>query len=143
MLVGYSVKLLFAVILYVYMYTDNKKRDRAAAAEGAGSDEEEKAAIERGMQDMTEIDNKGCVHLCTVQRKYTTQQLTGPAHYTGLGTLCRPLNQTYAQPFPFHAPIHVSAFVLDWPYGSERFTQIQMQPPSITLDRICQDSEQI
>ncbi|KAK3698145.1 hypothetical protein LTR37_017103 [Vermiconidia calcicola] len=59
MLVGYSVKLLMAVILYVYMYSVNKKRDREAAAEGLGSDEEEKAAIERGMHDMTELDNKG------------------------------------------------------------------------------------
>ena len=59
MLVGYSVKLLMCAVLYFYMYTQNKKRDRLAAAEGAGSDEEEKAAIERGMQDMTELDNKG------------------------------------------------------------------------------------
>lgn len=41
------------------MYSANKKRDREAAANGALSDEEEKAAIERGMHDMTEIDNKG------------------------------------------------------------------------------------
>ena len=59
MLVGYSVKLLMAVVLYVYMYKQNKKRDREAAAEGAASYEEKLAAIERGMQDMTELDNKG------------------------------------------------------------------------------------
>ena len=59
MLVGYTVKLVMVVILYVFMYTANKKRDRAAAADGAGSDEEEKAAIERGMHDATELDNKG------------------------------------------------------------------------------------
>jgi hypothetical protein len=59
MLVGYSVKLLMAIILYVYMYTQNKKRDREAVAEGTASDEEKLAAIERGMQDMTELDNKG------------------------------------------------------------------------------------
>ncbi|KAK3051090.1 hypothetical protein LTR09_007840 [Extremus antarcticus] len=59
MLVGYSVKLAMAVILYVYMFTANKKRDREAAAAGVVSDEEEKAAIERGMRDLTELDNKG------------------------------------------------------------------------------------
>jgi hypothetical protein len=48
-----------AVVLYVYMYTQNKKRDREAAAEGTASDEEKLAAIERGMQDMTELDNRG------------------------------------------------------------------------------------
>ena len=59
MLVGYSVKLVMAITLYLYMYTQNKKRDREAAAEGTASDEEKLAAIERGMQDMTELDNKG------------------------------------------------------------------------------------
>lgn len=59
MLVGYSVKLSMVVLLYIYMYSVNKKRDREAATHGALSDEEEKAAIERGMHDMTEIDNKG------------------------------------------------------------------------------------
>lgn len=59
MLVGYSVKLSMVVLLYFYMYSANKKRDREAAAQGALSDEEERAAIERGMHDMTEIDNKG------------------------------------------------------------------------------------
>ena len=59
MLVGYSVKLLMAVVLYVYMFMANKKRDREAVEAGAHSDEEEKAAIERGMRDLTELDNKG------------------------------------------------------------------------------------
>ena len=59
MLVGYSVKLLMVVILYVYMHRSNKKRDVEQAARGELSEEEEKEAIERGMLDMTEIDNKG------------------------------------------------------------------------------------
>jgi hypothetical protein len=59
MLVGYTVKLAMAVVLYVYMFTANKRRDREAATAGAASDEEEKVAIERGMLDMTELDNKG------------------------------------------------------------------------------------
>ena len=41
------------------MWTANKKRDREAAAEGVVGEEIEKAAIERGMHDMTELDNKG------------------------------------------------------------------------------------
>lgn len=59
MLVGYSVKLAAVCVLYFYMWSVNKKRDREAAASGLTSDEEEKAAIESGMHDMTELDNKG------------------------------------------------------------------------------------
>ena len=47
-------------ILYGYMYTVNKRRDREAAAHGGlAAEVEEKEAIEKGMRDMTEIDNKG------------------------------------------------------------------------------------
>ena len=59
MLVGYAVKLAMVVVLYFYMWSENKKRDRELAARGELSEEEEKAAIERGMHDMTEIDNQG------------------------------------------------------------------------------------
>lgn len=52
MLVGYTVKLLAAVVLYVYMFRENKKRD-------AAGDADEQAAIHAGMHDVTEIDNKG------------------------------------------------------------------------------------
>ncbi|KAH0274814.1 MFS general substrate transporter, partial [Aureobasidium melanogenum] len=56
MLVGYVVKLGMVVVLYIYMYTANKKRDREA---GNMSVEEERLAVEQGMQDQTELDNKG------------------------------------------------------------------------------------
>lgn len=59
MLIGYTIKLLAVCVLYFYMWSVNKKRDREAAALGLASDEEEKAAIEQGMHDMTELDNKG------------------------------------------------------------------------------------
>jgi alpha-amylase/alpha-mannosidase (GH57 family) len=59
MLVGYSVKLAMAVVLYIFMYRSNKARDAEQAARGELSEEEEKEAIEKGMLDMTEIDNKG------------------------------------------------------------------------------------
>ncbi|GAB7347008.1 hypothetical protein MBLNU459_g3157t1 [Dothideomycetes sp. NU459] len=59
MLVGYSVKLAMVVVLYVYMWSVNKSRDRAAAEAGVLSSEEERAAIEQGMHDVTELDNKG------------------------------------------------------------------------------------
>ncbi|KAF7191903.1 putative transporter [Pseudocercospora fuligena] len=59
MLIGYTIKLLAVCVLYFYMWSVNKKRDREAAARGVASDEEEKAAIEQGMHDMTELDNKG------------------------------------------------------------------------------------
>lgn len=61
MLVGYTVKLLMVIVLYIYMYSVNKARDRAAAVdehEGLTTDKE-REAIENGMHDMTEIDNKG------------------------------------------------------------------------------------
>lgn len=59
MLVGYSVKLAMVVLLYVYMWSVNKKRDREAAIEGDSSVQIERAAIDRGMHDVTELDNKG------------------------------------------------------------------------------------
>lgn len=59
MLIGYIVKLVSIIVLYVYMYMVNKKRDREAAAEGVEDIEEEKQAIERGMHDVTELDNRG------------------------------------------------------------------------------------
>ena len=50
---------LMVLVLYAYMWSVNKKRDREAAQSEALSDIEEREAIERGMQDMTELDNKG------------------------------------------------------------------------------------
>jgi hypothetical protein len=60
-LIGYSIKTLMVVVLYLYMWNENRRRDRdAAATTGAGlSAELEKEAIEAGMHDMTELDNKG------------------------------------------------------------------------------------
>lgn len=59
MLVGYTVKITCVIILYIYMYSVIKRRDREAVAQGALSEEERKAAIERGMHNVTELDNKG------------------------------------------------------------------------------------
>ncbi|XXH04385.1 hypothetical protein Hte_010799 [Hypoxylon texense] len=60
MLIGYSTKTVMVIVLYLYMYAANKKRDREAATAGSGlSEEQEKEAIEQGMQDVTELDNKG------------------------------------------------------------------------------------
>lgn len=58
MLVGYSVKLLSVVLLYIYMWGVNKKRDRQAAQSGESREDIERAGIECGMQDMTELENK-------------------------------------------------------------------------------------
>ncbi|KAJ5558641.1 hypothetical protein N7461_002613 [Penicillium sp. DV-2018c] len=55
MLVGYVVKLLAIVTLYVYMYVENKRRDR----EAIDGQEVEDEGVENGMLDKTEIDNKG------------------------------------------------------------------------------------
>ncbi len=52
MLIGYTIKLIMIVILYVYMYRENKRRD-------AEADSHEFDAVEAGMHDMTELDNKG------------------------------------------------------------------------------------
>ncbi|CZR63034.1 related to DAL5-allantoate and ureidosuccinate permease [Phialocephala subalpina] len=59
MLVGYSVKLAAVIVLYIYMYRVNKSRDEEHSARGELSEEEEREAIEKGMLDQTEIDNKG------------------------------------------------------------------------------------
>ena len=69
-LVGYCVKTVAVITLYIYMWSMNRKRDREAeqvdrdaeeiaATVGLTADQREKEAIERGMQDMTELDNKG------------------------------------------------------------------------------------
>ncbi|KAK5174755.1 uncharacterized protein LTR77_001838 [Saxophila tyrrhenica] len=59
-LIGYSVKTVMVIILLLYMWMANKKRDRQAAAAGTLEAElEEKQAIESGMQDVTELDNRG------------------------------------------------------------------------------------
>ncbi|KAG8162776.1 hypothetical protein KVR01_007254 [Diaporthe batatas] len=52
MLVGYSIKLLAVVVLYIYMWRVNKARDAA----GHTNDRE---AVEKGMHDTTELDNPG------------------------------------------------------------------------------------
>ena len=59
MLVGYSIKLTAVLVLFAYMWSVNRKRDRESASGIQLTDEEEKAAVEAGMHDVTEIDNKG------------------------------------------------------------------------------------
>lgn len=58
-LVGYCVKTVMVVVLYMYMWRENKRRDREAGLMPASQVEQEKEAIEAGMHDVTEIDNKG------------------------------------------------------------------------------------
>ena len=48
MLAGYCVKLAMTVILYTYMYSVNKMRDREVARGQGLSEEKEKEAIELG-----------------------------------------------------------------------------------------------
>ncbi|KAL2009580.1 hypothetical protein VTN00DRAFT_5387 [Thermoascus crustaceus] len=58
MLVGYAVKLIAIITLYIYMYLENKRRDRMAA-DGEIPGNGDRDAVENGMLDQTEIDNKG------------------------------------------------------------------------------------
>jgi len=55
MLIAYSIKLTMAIVLYIYMWSFNMRRDRAQA----GMEMDEKDVIELGMHDVTELDNKG------------------------------------------------------------------------------------
>lgn len=66
MLIGYIVKLLAIIALYIYMYSINKRRDREQAVLNGDSMEAEeqrektrREGIEGGMHDLTEIDNPG------------------------------------------------------------------------------------
>lgn len=52
MLVGYTVKLVCVLVLYVYMWRVNVARDAAGPPD-------EKAAVEAGMHDQTELENLG------------------------------------------------------------------------------------
>ncbi|KAJ5782871.1 hypothetical protein N7457_004645 [Penicillium paradoxum] len=54
MLAGYTIKLVAIVALYIYMYLENKRRDRAVI----DGQEVETDGIEKGMLDQTEIENK-------------------------------------------------------------------------------------
>ncbi|KIN06758.1 hypothetical protein OIDMADRAFT_36562 [Oidiodendron maius Zn] len=55
MLIAYTIKLLMVIVLYIYMWMFNKKRDKEQAAVPVS----EKEAIEMGMHDLTEFENKG------------------------------------------------------------------------------------
>lgn len=59
MLVGYSVKLSMVVVLYVFMWRSNNARDAEQAALGELSEEAKREAVELGMMDVTELDNRG------------------------------------------------------------------------------------
>jgi len=60
MLIGYTIKLVAVLVLFAYMWSVNKKRDAEAAGGVVGlTEEEEREAVEKGMLDVTEIDNKG------------------------------------------------------------------------------------
>ncbi|KAF2739507.1 MFS general substrate transporter [Polyplosphaeria fusca] len=59
MLIGYSIKLAMVLLLFFYMFSVNKKRDRENANGIHLTEEQEKEAIEAGMHDVTEIDNHG------------------------------------------------------------------------------------
>ncbi|KAL1600220.1 hypothetical protein SLS59_005844 [Nothophoma quercina] len=54
-----AVKLVAVLVLFAYMWSVNKKRDRESASGIQLTQEGMKAAIEAGMHDVTEIDNKG------------------------------------------------------------------------------------
>ncbi|KAI1326622.1 MFS general substrate transporter [Xylariaceae sp. FL0255] len=59
-LIGYSVKTVMVIVLYLYMWRVNKRRDAEYGTSGAIlTVEQEKEAIERGMKDTTELDNRG------------------------------------------------------------------------------------
>lgn len=55
MLIADSIKLAVAVVLYIYMFMSNRQRDMEQGSARLG----EKEVIELGMQDLTEVDNKG------------------------------------------------------------------------------------
>jgi hypothetical protein len=59
MLIGYVIKLSMVFVLYAYMYSVNKKRDSESQGASGLTEEEQRDAIELGMHDMTEFDNKG------------------------------------------------------------------------------------
>lgn len=54
MLIAYSIKLAMVFVLYIHMVLFNRKRD----TEQAAAPLDEKDAIELGMHDATEFDNK-------------------------------------------------------------------------------------
>jgi hypothetical protein len=59
MLVGFTCKLIAILVLYWYMWTENKRRDREQAERGDLRELEDREAVEQGMHDITELDNNG------------------------------------------------------------------------------------
>ncbi|PGH23899.1 hypothetical protein AJ80_01961 [Polytolypa hystricis UAMH7299] len=59
MLIGYTIKLVSITILYIYMWLENKRRDRLAAERGGADSAYVDDAVENGMLDQTELDNLG------------------------------------------------------------------------------------
>ncbi|CAK7226516.1 hypothetical protein SCUCBS95973_006226 [Sporothrix curviconia] len=57
-LVGFTFKTLGGLALYAYMWAVNRQRDRAAAADPRTPAERAQSAVEQGMHDVTELDNK-------------------------------------------------------------------------------------
>lgn len=53
------MKLVAVIVLYAYMWSVNKARDKAQATGIASNEAIEREAIEQGMNDVTEIDNLG------------------------------------------------------------------------------------
>lgn len=65
MLVGYSVKMISVLVLFGYMWSVIRKRDREGEGGIVGlSREEEREAVVRGTRDVTEIDNRGLDIFC-------------------------------------------------------------------------------
>ncbi|ERS98986.1 hypothetical protein HMPREF1624_04181 [Sporothrix schenckii ATCC 58251] len=56
-LIGFSFKTIFGLVLYAYMWAANRKRDRAAAGDPRSPEERAQSAVEKGMRDITELDN--------------------------------------------------------------------------------------
>jgi len=57
MLIGYCIKLIAVLVLYAYMWSVNKKRDRETT--GMSDEDMQRTAVDAGMHDATELDNKG------------------------------------------------------------------------------------
>lgn len=74
MLIGYAVKLIAIIVLYLYMYLDNKRRDREAASTETAitAGPEDQDAIEKGM-----LVSFACYHTLNVQQIFDIATLMG------------------------------------------------------------------
>lgn len=91
MLVGYAVKLIAIVALYIYMYLENKRRDR----EVIDLQEIEAEGVENGML----VSFNLCLHVCLEEANLYLRRIKRRSTTKHLDTSCKRIYNSLFTPF--------------------------------------------